>query len=158
MIDINFLTNTQNKVLNELYDLTEGKIMLVGSSILKINNIIDRPIGNINLNLNKEDSQYFNIINEKFKLDYIRDQDFGIKNKTYWFRKYNTIGVLFFSDYMKYDTHNIGGIELRVGTVVEIRNNKEELVNNGDVNWKKHYNDVQTIDKFYGVKKHKTLL
>lgn len=158
MINLDFLTGTQNIILNELYDLTEGKIMLVGSSILKINNIINRPIGNINLNLNKVDIQYFNQINENFKLDYIRDQDFGIINKTYWFRKYNTVGVLFVSNHMEYDIHDISGIKLKVGTVSEIRYNKEELVNNGDLNWKKHYNDVQTIDKFYGVKKHKTLL
>lgn len=158
MIKLDFLTGTQNTILNELYNLTNGKIMLVGSSILKINNIIDRPIGNINLNLNKEDIQYFDKINENFELDYVRNQDFGIKNKTYWFRKYKTVGVLFVSDHMDYDIHNINGFELRVGTVTEIRNNKEELVNNGDLNWKKHYNDVQTIDKFYGVKKHKTLL
>ena len=158
MINVDFLTKNQNTILNELYDLTDGKIMLVGSSILKINGIIDRPVGNINLNLNEEDITYFERINDEYKMDYARTQDFGIKNKTYWFRKYGTVGVLFVSNHMEFDVHNIGGVELRVGTVSEIRNNKEELVNNGDINWLKHHNDVQLINNYFGKIKPKTLM
>jgi hypothetical protein len=159
MISLDFLSDGQNTILNELYNLTEGNIILSGSSVLKINGVVDRSIGNINLNLNKEDFNYFHKIDTVFKMEYVRDQYFGIKNKTYWFRRNNTVGVLFISDNIDFDVHNINGNELRVGTVKSIRDNKEELVNSGDVNWKKHYNDVQLIDKFYGTKKpNKTLL
>lgn len=158
MINLDFLTNNQNLILNELYDLTEGKIILSGSSVLKMNGIIDRSVGNINVNLNIEDIDYFYEIDDIYKMDYVRNQDFGIKNKTYWFRRFNTVGVMFVSEHMDYEVHNVGGKELRVGTVKSVRDNKEELSKSGDVNWIKHYNDVQTIDKFYGVKKQKTLL
>lgn len=158
MINLDFLTNNQNLILNELYDLTEGKIILSGSSVLKMNGIIDRSVGNINFNLNVEDIDYFYEIDDLYKMDYVRNQDFGIKNKTYWFRRFNTIGVMFVSEHMDYEVHNVNGKELRVGTVKSVRDNKEELSKSGDVNWIKHYNDVQIIDKFYGVKKHKTLL
>lgn len=158
MFELEFLSPTQNRILSEMYELTEGKIMLVGSSILKINGIIDRTVGNINLNLNTEDGEYFDVINDTYKMDYARNQDFGIKNKTYWFRKYDTVGVLFFSNHMDFDIHVVNGKELRVGTVESIRFNKEELVNNADLNWKKHYNDIQLIDKFYGIIKPKTLM
>lgn len=158
MIELDFLLPKQNEILNELYDLTDGKIMLVGSSILKINGIIDRPIGNINLNINKEDEEQFNKINHHYKLDYVRDQNFGIVNKTYWFRHNGVVGVLFLSDHMEYDVHLINGVKLRVGKVSEIRKNKQALVDNDDLNWKKHYNDVKLIDDFYGVNKLKNLI
>lgn len=158
MFELDFLSPTQNKILTEIYGLSKGKIILSGSSVLKMNGIIDRTVGNINLNLNDEDIDYFYEIDNVYKMDYVRNQDFGIKNKTYWFRKYDTVGVLFVSDYMEFEIHNINGTELRVGTVKSIRDNKEELANSGDFNWKKHYNDVQLIDKFYGIKKLKTLI
>ena len=158
MINLSFLNPQQNKIFFELYELTEGKIILSGSSSLALNGVINRPVGNINVNLNKEDVEYFNIINNEFKMDYVRNQEFGIKNKTYWFRKYNTAGVLFFSDDVKYDTHLVDGLNIRAVTVEEIRNNKDELSKSGDPNWIKHYNDVQTIDKFNNVQKPKTLI
>jgi len=158
MVSLDFLTETQNLILNELYDLTNGKIILSGSSVLKLNGIIDRPVGNINVNLNDEDIEYFDDIINSYKLDYVRNQDFGIKNRTYWFRKYNSVGVLFVSEYMDFDVHNVNGNNLRVGTVKSIRDNKEELSNSGDVNWIKHYNDVQVIDNYYGKIKPKTLM
>lgn len=158
MINLDFLNKNQNIILNELYDLTDGKIILSGSSVLRINGIIDRTIGNINVNLNKEDVDYFYNIDDIYKMDYVREQNFGIKNKTYWFRRFNTVGVLFFSDYMDFEIHNIDGKNLRVGTVKSVRDNKEELANSGDFNWIKHYNDVQSIDKFYGIEKPKNLI
>ena len=158
MINLDFLSENQNNILNELYNLTDGKIILSGSSVLRINGIINRSIGNINVNLNKEDVDYFYNIDDIYKMDYVREQNFGIKNKTYWFRRFDTVGVLFFSDHMDFEIHNIDGKELRVGTVKSVRDNKEELAGGGDINWIKHYNDVQSIDKFYGVEKPKNLI
>lgn len=158
MFELEFLSLTQNRILTEMYELSNGKIILSGSSVLKMNGIIDRLVGNINLNLNIEDIDYFYEIDDVYKMDYVRNQEFGIKNKTYWFRKYDTVGVLFVSDNMDFDVHNINGKDLRVGTVKSVRDNKEEISKNGDLNWKKHYNDVQLIDKFYGIVKPKTLM
>ena len=158
MFNLDFLSDNQNTILNELYEITKGRIILSGSSVLRINGIVDRSVGNINLNLNNKDIDCFYEIDNVYKMDYVRNQEFGIKNKTYWFRRHNTVGVLFVSDNMDFDIHNINGKELRVGTVKSIRDNKEELANSGDINWKKHYNDVQLIDKFYGIKKIKTLI
>ena len=158
MINLDFLSENQNIILNELYNLTKGKIILSGSSVLKLNGIIDRSIGNINFNLNIEDVDYFYEIDDVYKMDYVRNQDFGIKNKTYWFRRYDTVGVLFVSEHMEYEIHKINDKDLRVGTVKSVRDNKEELSKSGDVNWIKHYNDVQTIDKFYNIQKTKVLM
>ena len=158
MINLDFLTENQNTILNEIYELTDGKIILSGSSILKLNGIINRSVGNINFNLNVEDIDYFYLIDDIYKMDYARTQDFGIKNKTYWFRRHNTVGVMFVSEQMDFDIHNINGNNLRVGTVKSVRDNKEELSKNGDINWLKHYNDVRTIDEYYGVVKPTTLI
>ena len=68
MIFLNFLGEKQNRIFNELYELTDGKIILTGSSVLKYHNIIDRNVGNLNVFINKVDLNYFEKNHHIFQL------------------------------------------------------------------------------------------
>lgn len=158
MITLDFLNNGNNKTLNEFYNLTDGKIILGGSSVLKINNIIDRQVGNLNLALNHSDSKYIDEISKVCELTFVSKQDFGLKNKTFWFKHNGFRGVLFVSEDLDFDVFDFGGDKLRVATIKNVKYNKEELVKNNDSNSIKHYKDIEAIEIFYGNNIKKTLI
>lgn len=158
MIILDFLNNGNNKTLNEFYNLTDGKIILGGSSVLKINNVIDRQVGNLNLALNHSDSKYIDEISKVCELTFVSKQDFGLKNKTFWFKHNGFRGVLFVSEDLDFDVFDFGGDKLRVATIKNVKYNKEELVKNNDSNSIKHYKDIEAIEIFYGNNIKKTLI
>lgn len=158
MISLDFLNENNNKTLNEFYDLTDGKIILGGSSVLRYHGIINRKVGNLNLALNHSDNEYFEKICNSCQVTFVSKQDYGLKNKTYWFRKNDLNGVLFLSDDLEYDLIEINGIKLRIAKILNVKYNKEELVKNGDSNSLKHHNDIEQIDKFYGVELKKNII
>lgn len=150
MISLDFLNNGNNKTLNEFYQVTDGKIILGGSSVLKINKIIDRQVGNLNLALNHSDSKYIDEISKVCELTFVSKQEYGLKNKTFWFKHNGYRGVLFVSEDLNYDEFEFDGIKLRVATVDNVKFNKQELVRNNDSNSLKHHKDIEEIEKFYG--------
>jgi hypothetical protein len=150
MISLDFLNNGNNKTLNEFYQITDGKIILGGSSVLKINKIIDRQVGNLNLALNHSDSKYIDEISKVCELTFVSKQEYGLKNKTFWFKHNGYRGVLFLSEDLDYDEFEFDGIKLRVATVDNVKFNKQELVRNNDSNSLKHHKDIEEIEKFYG--------
>lgn len=158
MIVLDFLNGGNNKTLNEFYNITDGKIILGGSSVLKINNIIDRPVGNLNLALNHSDSKYIDNISEVCELTFVSKQEYGLKNRTYWFKHNGFRGVLFVSEDLNYDEFELNGVKLRVATVENVKYNKEELVRNNDSNSLKHHKDVEEIERFYGNVSKKTII
>lgn len=158
MITLDFLNNGNNKTLNEFYNLTDGKIILGGSSVLKINNVIDRQVGNLNLALNHSDSKYIDEISKVCELTFVSKQDFGLKNKTFWFKHNGFRGVLFVSEDLDFDVFDFGDDKLRVATIKNVKYNKEELVKNNDSNSIKHYKDIEAIEIFYGNNIKKTLI
>jgi len=158
MISLNFLNDGNNKTLNEFHNLTDGKIMLGGSSVLKFHGIIDRKVGNLNLALNHSDVEYFERIRETCEFTFISKQDYGLKNKTYWFKKNNLNGVLFLCDDLEYDIVNFENVELRIAKIMNVKYNKEEMIKNGDSNSLKHHKDVELINKFYGIEPKKNII
>jgi hypothetical protein len=150
MISLDFLNDGNNKTLNEFYQITDGKIILGGSSVLKINKIIDRQVGNLNLALNHSDSKYIDEISKVCELTFVSKQEYGLKNKTFWFKHNGYRGVLFVSEDLNYDEFEFDGIKLRVATVDNVKFNKQELVRNNDSNSLKHHKDIEEIEKFYG--------
>lgn len=158
MIHLDFLSNTNNKILNEFYYLTDGKITLGGSSVLKINNIIDRNVGNLNLVLFESDIEYFDKISEKYELLFVTNQLYGLKNKIYWFKKYGVNGVFYICNDMGYDEFHFSNNILRVATIENLKYNKEELVKNGDSNSIKHFRDIECINEFYGIERKRSLI
>lgn len=159
MINLDFLSVQNNNTLNDFYNITEGKIILGGSSILKINKIIDRNVGNLNLVLNQSDSIYLDDIVKKYNLTFISKQNYGLKNETYWFRRDESHGVLFLTnDDFDFDLFNFDGIKLRVGTIENLKHNKESLIKNNDTNSLKHYKDIEHIEKFYGGEIKKSII
>jgi hypothetical protein len=150
MISLDFLNDGNNKTLNEFYQITDGKIILGGSSVLKINKIIDRQVGNLNLALNHSDSKYVDEISKVCELTFVSKQEYGLKNKTFWFKHNGYRGVLFVSEDLNYDEFEFDGIKLRVATVDNVKFNKQELVRNNDSNSLKHHKDIEEIEKFYG--------
>lgn len=158
MIRLDFLNDGNNKTLNEFYNLTDGKIILGGSSVLKINNIIDRQVGNLNLVLNHSDSKYVEEISKVCDLTFVSKQEYGLKNKTYWFKHNGYRGVLFISEDLDYDEFNFEGVKLRVATIENVKYNKEELIKNNDSNSLKHHKDVEMVENFYGYKIKKNLI
>lgn len=158
MINLKFLDEFKNETLNKFYDLTEGKIILGGSSVLKYHGIIGRPVGNLNLVLNKSDIQYFDAISKSVKLTFVSEQNYGIKNKTYWFKTNNSNGVFFLSEDYGYDEFNINETILRIAKIINVKFNKEELISNGDSNSLKHHKDVELINNFLGVNYKKNII
>lgn len=158
MIRLDFLNDGNNKTLNEFYNLTDGKIILGGSSVLRINNIINRQVGNLNLALNQSDSKYIENISKVCELTFVSKQDYGLKNKTYWFKHNGFRGVLFLSGDLDYDEFEFNGTKLRVATIENVKYNKEELVRNNDSNSLKHHKDVEEIERFYGNVIKKTII
>lgn len=158
MINLDFLSKQNNDTLNNFYNITEGKIILGGSSVLKINNILDRPVGNLNLVLNQSDSKYMDDIIKQYDLTFISKQNYGLKNETYWFRRNKSHGVLFLSDDLNFDLFDINDIKLRVNTVDNIMYNKKSLIQNNDTNSLKHHRDVELIERFYGVEFKKSII
>jgi hypothetical protein len=56
------------KILKELYDITEGNIVIGGSLSLKLRGIIDREINDIDVSLSESDwLKYKSILNKNFK-------------------------------------------------------------------------------------------
>lgn len=158
MISLEFLDEFKNETLNKFYELTEGRIILGGSSVLKYHGIISRPVGNLNLVLNKSDIQYFDTINKSVKLTFVSEQNYGIKNKTYWFKTNNSKGVFFLSEDFEYDEFNSNGTVLRIAKIINVKFNKEELISNGDSNSLKHHKDVELINKFLGVELKRNII
>lgn len=158
MVYIDFLSEANNKLLNEFYQLTDGKIVLGGSSVLKLNNIIDRKVGNLNLILHHSDINYFNDINTKYRPSFISNQNYGLVNKTYWVTKYGVNAALFLCNDLPFDMFSFNGINLRVATIDNVKYNKEELVKNGDSNSLKHFKDIEIINKFNGISHHKSII
>jgi hypothetical protein len=65
MIDIN---PAYKKILQELYDITKGNIVIGGSLSLKLRGIIDREINDIDVSLSESDwLKYKSILNKNFK-------------------------------------------------------------------------------------------
>jgi hypothetical protein len=65
MIDIK---PAYKEILKELYDITEGNIVIGGSLSLKLRGIIDRSINDIDVNLSESDwLKYEQNLNKKFK-------------------------------------------------------------------------------------------
>lgn len=65
MIDIK---PAYKEILQELYDITEGNVVIGGSLSLKLRGIIDREINDIDVNLSESDwLKYELILNKKFK-------------------------------------------------------------------------------------------
>ena len=159
MINLDFLSEQNNDTLNDFYNITEGNIILGGSSILKINKIIDRNVGNLNLVLNQSDSKYMDDIIKKYDLTFISKQKYGIENETYWFRRDKSHGVLFLTnENFDFDLFDFDNVKLRVGTVENLKHNKESLIENSDTNSLKHYNDIELIEKFYGREFKKSII
>jgi len=158
MIYLDFLSKTNNKLLNEFYELTDGNIVLGGSCVLKLNNIIDRKVGNLNLILHKSHIAYFADIVNKYHPSFISNQTYGLINKTYWVRKYGVNAALFLCDDLPFDVFLFNGNRLKVATIDDVKYNKEELIKNGDSNSLKHFKDVQLIDNFNGIKYDKSII
>jgi hypothetical protein len=158
MISLDFLNSGNNKTLNEFHQITDGKIILGGSSVLKINKIIDRRVGNLNLALNHSDSKYIDEISKVCELTFVSKQEYGLKNKTFWFKHNGYHGVLFLSEDLNYDEFEFGDVKLRVATVENVKFNKQELLKNNDSNSLKHHKDIEEIEKFYGNVTKKTII
>jgi len=158
MINFDFLSKLNNETINDFYEITEGKIIIGGSFVLKINNILDRPVGNLNLVLNQSDSKYMDDIVKHYDLTFISKQNYGLENETYWFRKDESHGVLFLSEDLNFDIFDINNIKLRVNTVDNIKYNKESLIHNNDTNSLKHHRDIELIEKFYGREFKKSII
>ncbi len=96
---------------------------------------------------------------KKYKLTFVSNQEYGIKNKTYWFRKNDNHGVLFLTNEdLNFNLFNFNEYDLRVLTVSDIKFNKESLIKNDDTNSLKHYKDVELIEKFYGGETKKSII
>lgn len=158
MIYLDFLSKTNNKLLNEFYNLTDGKIVLGGSAVLKLNNIINRKVGNLNLILHKSDIAYFTDISSQYHPSFISNQNYGLVNKTYWVNKYGVNAALFLCDDLPFDVFSFNGISLRVATIDDVKYNKEELIKNGDSNSLKHFKDVELINNFNGITYRKSII
>jgi hypothetical protein len=150
MIQLNFTSDFNNIIFNDFHNLTDGNIILGGSSVLRYHNIIARNVGNLNLALNTSDIKYFEILQNHYNFTFIGEQKFGLINKTYWFKKNNKFGAFYLVDNQTYDLIDMGDCEIRMAKLSDIHYNKSELIKNGDSNSIKHYNDVEMINKFYG--------
>jgi hypothetical protein len=158
MIELKFISNVNNLIFNEFYDLTDGKIIIGGSSVLKYHQIIERAPGNLNLVLDKNDFHYFEILKKRYNFTFVSEQKFGLTSKIYWFGKNEIQGVFFLQDTVDFDVFKIDGNFIRFATIENIRYNKMKLVETGDSNSIKHHKDVEMIDTFYGNKKKKNIL
>lgn len=158
MISIDFITDSNNTIFNDFYNLTEGKIIIGGSSVLKYHQIINRKVGNLNLVLDIDDIGYFDELQKHYNFTFVGNQKFGLINKTYWFNKNQKNGVFFLSNSPNYDVIDFNGSNVRIQKISDIHFNKEKLVENGDSNSIKHYNDVEMINRFYGLEIKKNII
>jgi hypothetical protein len=158
MIFLNFLGEKQNRIFNELYELTDGKIILTGSSVLKYHNIIDRNVGNLNVFINKVDLNYFEKIKDYSTMDYVGKQPFNNDSEVYWFKKYGINNVFFINDDMSFNEHDINGVKVRINKPENIKEIKNALLTDQDSHSIKHYKDIEKIIVSGGVTLNKTLI
>jgi hypothetical protein len=83
---LNFLTEPYRNIFNKLYELTDGKIILGGSSSLKYQNVISREVKDVDVNILHTDWEIYEpkLIKE-FKFYVIKK----IINPTLGFNFYN---------------------------------------------------------------------
>lgn len=158
MINLHFISESNNVTFNEFYQLTDGKIIIGGSSVLKYHQIINRNVGNLNLVLDVDDIMYFDKLQKYYKFTFVGEQKFGLINKTYWFDDDKKGGVFFLQNSTNFDEIIIDGNLIRIQKISEIRYNKMKLVENDDSNSIKHYRDVEMIDMFYGNQIQKNII
>ncbi len=65
----NLIKDSYNKIFNQLYDITEGKVILSGSLGLKLQNIIKREVNDLDVNILSSDWEiYKNNIEKSFRV------------------------------------------------------------------------------------------
>jgi hypothetical protein len=66
---MNILKDPYNDIFNNLYELTEGNVIIGGSLSLKLQGVITREIEDIDVNVLKSDwDRYEFILNKKFRM------------------------------------------------------------------------------------------
>jgi hypothetical protein len=158
MINLDFISNSNNNIFNQFYELTDGKIIIGGSSVLKYHNIINRKVGNLNLVLDVDDAKYFTNLQNYYKFTFVGKQKFGLISEVYWFENNGIGGVFFLQNSTNFDIIEFDNQFVRIQKISDIRLNKLSLVENGDTNSIKHYGDVEMIDKFYGNASKKNII
>jgi hypothetical protein len=65
----NLIKDSYNNIFNQLYDITEGKVILSGSLGLKLQNIIKREVNDLDVNILSYDWEiYKNDIEKSFRI------------------------------------------------------------------------------------------
>lgn len=83
MINFPFLNQQQNEILNDLINLTENSIIIGGSTSLVLQNIIDRKINDIDVNISENNFiKYQSILETYFNFYFMGIGNMYIKSNT----------------------------------------------------------------------------
>jgi hypothetical protein len=147
---IPFLKNPYNIIFDKFYDITQGCVILGGSCSLKYQNIINREVVDVDINLLKKDwEKYESKLNKHFKF---YPNKLLINNK-YGFNSINYIGITKDgNDTFDFFIHNIDDIfiiknNIKLLSAEFILKDKEWILET-EPNLTKHIEDIQCIKKW----------
>jgi hypothetical protein len=154
---ITYLSPVFNEIFNEIYQITNGKIIVGGSLSLRMQNIVQRDISDIDLNLTKTDWDTFEShINKKYniyhgprikiesKLDYIVSRCLT-KDKSIEFHLFiNNIEADLFNNII-YDDKNVRvfkpELHLLDKEIMLLDDSANQKIKSDIINIKKHINE-----------------
>lgn len=153
MINFSFLNEFHNQILNDLIILTENRIVIGGSISLLLQNIINRKINDIDINISQEDFiKYQPALETHFNFYFMGIGNMHIKDNTIYTCKHlktkkliNLFVTKNLVSYIKEITFN--NIDIKIINENDILLDKMDMVNrNQEI--EKHSEDIIAITKY----------
>lgn len=156
MIDFLFLNKKYNEILNQLMDITENNIIIGGSTSLVLQNVINRPVNDIDVNIDIHCFiKYQSILEQYFNFYFMGIGNMYIKNNTIYTCKHlktkKLINLFVTENVVKYVKEiDYNGDKIKIIDVNHIFLDKMDMVNRKqDID--KHSADVVKIKKYLNI-------
>lgn len=156
MINFLFLDETYNKIINDLLEITEHNVIIGGSVSLVLQNIINRNINDIDVNIDEDSfTKYQPLLEKHFNFYFMGIGNMYIKNNTIYTCKHlktkkliNLFVTKNVTKYIKEIEYN--NIKLKIIDANHILLDKIDMVSrNQDV--KKHSEDIIQIKNYLNI-------
>jgi hypothetical protein len=148
---MNELKAPYNDIFNDLYTLTEGNVIIGGSLSLKLQGVITREIGDIDVNILKPDwDKYEFILNKRFRMYpgiHILNPKLGFNFEVYTCLNSNSLGEFHLFLHYVNDIYNIIEFENKPLRVLkpEFMLKDKQWILETEPELDKHRRDVESI-------------
>jgi glutathionyl-hydroquinone reductase len=146
----NIIKDSYNEIFNQLYHITEGKIILGGSAGLKVLGILDRDINDLDVMLTHKDwIVYKSIIESKFRLY----PNLQIKYDTLEYDVYTCFNKITKLDEFHLFVNYGQNIYINLNDIMvfnpKIHLKDKEMIAKSGQEYEKHIKDIEHIKKYF---------